>query len=523
MEKDISFYSARFGHTGAMSTTTLKKTATTAFSILSSKKFFYAVVALLVLQAVWFALVARYPMAFDENFHWGIIRIYSHQWSPFITSTPPDSGAYGELIRTPSYLYHYLMSFPYRFIAAITSDQTVQIIFLRFINVGLFTAGLFVFRKVLLRLKFSAAIAHLSLLLLILVPVVPFLAGQINYDNLLFLLVPAISLATLTCAQTARQKGYLPAPAFITLLALGMLSGLVKYAFLPIFLAALLFLSAVLIEQRRIGTQFKKTWRNFTTEKLALKIGLVILLLVSFGLFAERYGGNIIRYHSLDPDCAKVESIDHCQEYGPWARNYLLATGTTPSGTDPTPFALGWIIGIMHRLYFAINYNYINYYELPLPTIAAYAFGLFGTVLLVVYGRRFFKANPQMILIGLVALIYIASLLYVNYSDYLKYDAFLAINGRYLIPILPFVFAMMASAYGIFIRGKSVAGRTVQIKFGLVAILLLLTLQGGGVLTYAVRSDPDWYWPNSFARSLGQGLEDAASPFIIGSNWKIKG
>jgi hypothetical protein len=505
-----------------MSTTTLKKTAATAFSVLSSVKFFYGVAALLVLQAVWIALTARYPMAFDENFHWGIIQIYSHQWSPFITSTPPDSGAFGELIRTPSYLYHYLMSFPYRLVASLTSDQTVQIISLRFINIALFTGGLFLFRRVLLRLRFSPAVAHLSLLILILIPVVPFLAGQINYDNLLFLLVPAIGLSALACGREVVQNNRLPAAPLISLLALGMMSSLVKYAFLPVFLAAVLYVAIVVIRKKHIGKTFRNIWSSFTPLKLPVQIALAAIFLLSFGLFAERYGGNLIEYHSFDPDCAKVESIDHCQEYGPWARNYLLETGATPSGTDPTPFPIGWIVGMMHRLYFAINYNYLNYYELPLPIIAAYAFGLMGIVLAAVYWRRLYRANPQLLFIALLVLIYVASLVYVNYSDYLKYDAFLAINGRYLIPILPFVFAVMASAYGVLIR-KADASRRLQIKFALVAALLLLTLQGGGILTYAVRSDPDWYWQNDFAKSLGQGLKDAASPFIIGSNFKIKG
>ena len=506
-----------------MSTPSLKKMAASAFSILSSKKFFYGIVMLLVLQAIWIALTARYPMAFDENFHWGIIKIYSHQWGPFITSTPPDSGAYGELIRTPSYLYHYLMSFPYRLVALVTNQETIQIIFLRFINIALFTVGLFMFRKVLLKLRFSEAIANLSLLLLILIPVVPFLAGQINYDNLLFILVPAISLAVLACGREITAKGHLPASGLTWLLAIGMLGSLVKYAFLPIFFAAVVYLAIIVIRQRNFGKVIKKTWSSITSTKFSAKMGIILLLLISFGLFAERYGGNIIQYQSLDPDCAKVESIDHCKEYGPWARNYLLTTGATPSGTDQTPFAIGWVIGIMHRLYFAINYDYINYYELPLPIAAAYVFGLTGLVLVAIYSRRLFKVSPQLLLVAFIALIYIASLVYVNYSDYIKYDAFLAINGRYLIPILPFILALIASAYGLLLRKKAFSGHALQIKVSLVAVVLLLTSQGAGILTYAVRSDPNWYWPNPLAESLGQGLKDISSPFIIGSGSKQQG
>lgn len=500
----------------------LKKVAASALPIISSKKFFYGVVVLLALQAIWMALTARYPMAFDENFHWGIIKIYSQQWGPFITSTPPDSGAYGELIRTPSYLYHYLMSFPYRLVDLVTNQETIQIIFLRFINIALFTTGLFMFRKALLKLRFSEAIANLSLLLLILIPVVPFLAGQINYDNLLFLLVPIIGMAALECGREITQKGHLPAGPVVVLLAVGMLSSLVKYAFLPVFFAAVLYVAIVIIRHKKFGSIIKKTGQAFTLLKLPLKLTLAALFIVSFGLFTERYGGNVIQYHSLDPDCAKVESVEHCKEYGPWARNYLLKTGAVPTGTDQTPFAIGWIAGMMHRLYFAINYDYINYYELPLPIITAYVFGSIGLVLVIIYWHRLFRSNPQLLFIALLTVIYVASLIYINYSDYLKYDALTAINGRYLIPILPFVFAVMLAAYKIILH-RVPAGYRARVSFSLLAIALLLTSQGAGILTYAVRSDPNWYWPNPLAESLGQGLKDISSPFIIGSDSKQRG
>ena len=44
-------------------------------AIIGSSKFLWAVIALLVLQAVWIALSGRYPMAFDEDFHFGLVQI----------------------------------------------------------------------------------------------------------------------------------------------------------------------------------------------------------------------------------------------------------------------------------------------------------------------------------------------------------------------------------------------------------------------------------------------------------------
>ena len=112
----------------------IEKITTTILSILKSKKFFYFVIAVLFIQALWMALTASYPMAFDESFHMGIIQIYSHQWGPILSKTPVDSAQYGELTHDPSYLYHYLMSFPYRIIHPLVNSYAGEIIVMRLLN-----------------------------------------------------------------------------------------------------------------------------------------------------------------------------------------------------------------------------------------------------------------------------------------------------------------------------------------------------------------------------------------------------
>src|SRR5882672_10647373 len=116
----------------------MKKNITLASRLVrfvDSQPFFWLVIALLVLEAAWIALTGRYPMAFDEDFHLGIIRLYAHHISPFWAHQPPDGNAFGAVARDPSYLYQYLMSFPYRLVAAFTSDQTLQVLWLRAVNI----------------------------------------------------------------------------------------------------------------------------------------------------------------------------------------------------------------------------------------------------------------------------------------------------------------------------------------------------------------------------------------------------
>ena len=63
-----------------------------------SPQTFYVVVGILVLQSVWIALTARYPQAFDENYHFGLIQLHAHQLLPFFTHQPSDSTVYLSLI-----------------------------------------------------------------------------------------------------------------------------------------------------------------------------------------------------------------------------------------------------------------------------------------------------------------------------------------------------------------------------------------------------------------------------------------
>lgn len=501
----------------------MKKLTTTLLTFLRSHAFFYVVVGLLVFQAAWLALTARYPMAFDENFHFGIIQLYAHQWSPFFTSAPANSAQYGDLVRNPSYLYQYLMSFPYRLIALCSHNETLQIILLRFINIGLFTGGLFIWRRLLQRLHISSAITHFSLLMLVLIPVVPFLAGQINYDNLVFLIVPLAMLLTLTCKQRFEATGSLPPIPLLLLGITGMLGGLVKYAFLPIFLGIVIYLLVVVLRSPHRTVVLRRSISAFWTLGRWTKIGIVVGFLVVLGLFVERYGVNIVKYHSVQPDCARIESVDQCLQYGPWARNYVIkanlqaASGTVELEPSGWLFVPAWAQGMIHRLYFAINYNYDNYNELPIPMTTAFLTGGIGLGLCLLAVRKLWYRGSLLYLPLTVIVCYVVSLLYVNVTDYLHFKTMLAINGRYLILILPLLFALIACGYSELFARLS-RHHTEHLKLGFACLVTLLVLQGGGLITYIVRSDEGWYWPNTAVIETNKTAKQLLTPLIIGAD-----
>ena len=86
-----------------------------------------------------------------------------------------------------------------------------------------------------------------------------------------------------------------------------------------------------------------------------------------------------------------------------------------------------------------------------------------------------------------------------------------AINGRYLIPVL----ILMAA-----IGWKSLTVAFNRLKIGayrplFAAVILLCFLQGGGVFTYIMRSDSSWYFPSSAANTMNEKARTILDPVII--------
>src|SRR5690606_16417980 len=108
-------------------------------------------------------------MAFDEDFHLGIIRLYAEHWGPFSLVQTEAANKFGSIVTDPSYLYHYLMSFPYRVLDGLGASEVTSVITLRMMNVALFAWALWLYRKVLLRAGVSSAVTNVVLAVFILI------------------------------------------------------------------------------------------------------------------------------------------------------------------------------------------------------------------------------------------------------------------------------------------------------------------------------------------------------------------
>ncbi len=486
-------------------------------TVLGSKWFYRFILLFFVFESAWIALSAVYPQAFDEDFHFGLVKIYSHYWLPFLTHQPAGANAFGAVTHDPSYLYHYLMSFPYRLFAHFYKSQTAQVIFLRLIDIGFFAAGLVLFRRILRRVGISKPLTNTMLLIFVLIPVVPVIAAQVNYDDLLFPLVAWTCLLTFQVIDEIRQKQP-TTRSILTLVIVCLLASLVKYAFLPIFAAAVLFVSFVTYQNFK--GKFKQLWTAFLTSfnKLGwiVKVVLVALTLISLGMFMQRDGLNLVEYRTITPRCDAVLNVQQCGAYNIWLHDYnnhqqVLANQKIVS-SGPIAWVGEWFYWMWYRLFFAVNgpnSSFANYPPLPLPAAAAILICLISAVAVIKWHRRLFHNNPYLIFLALVSVLYIIALMLTGYETY-KYTAVLEImNGRYLLPVLLLVGALAGRALSLTFQKRE------AYKVLAVVIVLALFLQGGGFLTFIARSDQTWYWPNSTVAKVNQVASSVAKHLVI--------
>lgn len=500
----------------------MKKKADTftlrAARLMADKRFFWAVVALLILEAGWIALSSRYPMAFDEDFHLGIINLYAHHISPFWNGQPAGGDAFGAVFRDPSYLYHWLMSFPYRLISAFTDNQAVQVLLLRFINIGLFAWGLVLFRRLLLQTKAASAVVHAALLVLVLLPVVPLMAAQVNYDNLLFPVVAFSSLLALRVAQGLKVQQKIDLPALTGLIMLWFAGSLIKFPFLPIALAQALYVTYWLWRT----FSWRELWEAYghSLRAVGTKLSMLLLagLLITAFLFAERYGVNVVRYHNLTPACDSLLSVESCSQYSVWRRNNLAYKQNPIEGVNKAPWAydVEWFYGMWFRTFFAVSGPpaFQTRGPLVLPGVGAIALAAFGLVALAVTARQLWRRYDKlaMSLFAAITLIYVTAVWAENYQAYLELDRPVAINGRYLVLVYPFIIL----AFGLAVA--RLLARWPRLRLGVAAAALVCLMWGGGALTYVLRSNDSWYWHSQPVYIINHAIQTALDPIVPGTS-----
>lgn len=484
-------------------------------TLLEKPRFFRFILLLLIVQAAWIALSGRYPMAFDEDFHLGIIRLYAHHISPFWNGQPTNADTFGAIARDPSYLYQYLMSFPFRLINVFTHDQTIQVLVLRALNIALFAGALELFRRLLLKSGAHRAAVHFCLLVFVLVPIVPLLAAQINYDNLLLPLTALVLLLSVNFSA-ALSKRRLEAGLLAAIIILCLLTSLVKYAFLPIAMVVAAFIAVRLWGQ--YGS-FGALWKNFRTAWRRLsrfaQASLVLLLVVSGVMFVQRYGVNMVRYHAPVPECSQVLSVKQCSHYGPWIRDYNLKIANFGGPRSLRTFTADWFYGMWLRSYFAVDGPATDFQTrgpLAVPAVSAAIFTVGGVIMIFLAGKRAFKKYDAAViwLFAASVLVYTSILWLDDYQAYMRTGQPVAINGRYLLPVFLPALLIAVLASGELLKKKP------ALRTALAATVIICLAWGGGALTYILRSSDAWYWPSPVVRTANHAVQRGLGPITPG-------
>jgi hypothetical protein len=485
--------------------------------ILALPVFFWVLVGLFIFEALWVALTSRYPMAFDEDFHLGIIKLYAQHPSPLWLGQPPDADSFGSIATDPSYFYHFLMSFPYRFIQLFTNDVTIQVIWLRIINVALFASSLPLWRALLRRAGGSDAMINVSMAIFVLIPITPVLAGQINYDNLVMPLTVLALLLTSQVIRMLRTAKQFPLVHIINLLTISLFASIVKYAFLPIFLAIVIYILVVIFQKYRSFSKLFKGLRRDVPQISKPLLGITIVAFVIFlGLFIQRDIVNVVRFHTPVPSCEKVLSISECSSYAPWNRDYILKTTKTQSLHNPIAFSYEWVYGMWLRSLFAVagpSADFETRGPMLLPALTIVVVGGLGFIIVLRYGFGILKRSPETFRMMLIAVAVYCLVLWLDeFESYVRTGKPVAINGRYLLPVLLPLIMWVGMSYSRWLR-RWPRARTI-----LAVISIVCFAWGGGVLTYVLRSNDYWYWPNTTVVRINSDIRNAVGPLVPGYN-----
>ncbi|HVX58374.1 MAG TPA: hypothetical protein VG964_01395, partial [Candidatus Saccharimonadales bacterium] len=264
-------------------------------------------------------------------------------------------------------------------------------------------------------------------------------------------------------------------------------------------------------------SRFHKYGGQFKVGRLnAVIIASSLFLIITTGLAAQRYGYNLVQYHALVPACEQVKNEQACALNGSWERAHQEKQRPQPTSHNPVRYLVSWVARMQITSFYVRSggadkrayYKNVGPYIILRITSAVLAFA--GAVLFLVYLPSIIRGRPYLVVSLGISIFYCLVLFAHLYASYLATGAKDGINGRYLFPVmLPF---MVAAGLG-FQRFMSHWERLIPAVF---FVVLVLFLQGGGILTFISASNKYWYWPdNRLSNHLNSNAQKIVNPLII--------
>jgi hypothetical protein len=145
----------------------------------------------------------------------------------------------------------------------------------------------------------------------------------------------------------------------------------------------------------------------------------------------------------------------------------------------------------------------------PMPIIYAVVFiGFIVSLLLVARSFNVVKNIPGFGFYGFIIILFVGMLFSKNVSDYYEYYQPIAIQGRYILPILP-----MMMLFSLIAINSTIKSRT-SLKIMIFSLVAILYLNGAGLLTHIIRSDENWYWNNAMVVDINNKARGIIKPFM---------
>jgi len=422
-----------------------------------------------VLQAVFFAFTTRLGLPPDETYHLSYIKLFSeNNFSPFL-SNQEGYFSLGEAVRTPFFLYHYLLSFPYSL-----SDNFV---FMRLINVALGVGSLVLVALIAGELKVPKLVRNLSIFMAANTLMLVFLAGSVSYDNLFIVL----SLSSILLAIRLFNK--ITATHLLLLVACLAAGSLVKINFLPLA-AALMIILAV-----RYHQSYKSVWAAFQKTFAAhRRVNMALCVLVAFlsVLVLHRYGYNVVKYRTYAPACTQVQSLEQCRQHALFVRNETVLGRDHPKpDKDPFEYVYDWIPLIQDRT-FGI-YGHQDFTPIRIVRASIQILIVLAAAAVIRAWRK--KDRLFSLLIG-ISLFYTFMLLLENYDIYTRSGRMgFVVHGRHMLAVLPVLY-IIGNHYMLKVASN------LYVKTGLV-LMIIAIFAASSLPTYAIKANKTWLNPPS--------------------------
>ena len=409
-----------------------------------------------LLVCIFLAFNIKMGVSPDSYYHLRVSQAYSTTLG--IPQNTPQTYQWRDITRIP-YLYFWINGR----ILNINNGVIDEVVLLRVINV-IYSLGtvyvMYLLSKEIFKDKWKRV---LPVFFLTHTLMFVFLSSSINYDNL------ANLLSTLSIYFFVKfvKKGINLKYLLLMLLSL-CIGALTKSTVLPVALI-LVILSVVEIVKRKDEVK-----RIRAGKELLLLIPIVIFVFLNLSL----YGGNLLKYKTLEPSCTQILTHEQCLENGVYYRNKVDYNSTSINGPldvfnmiikgeriGPVRYFFRWFPNLMSKIFGIMGDSSLS---LPYYLVALFIlFFLAGAVLIISNKRKLTKIDKYLLTI---LLFYTAILFFTqNYPMYLTYNQYyLGLQGRYIFPVISIIYILLTKSF-FFIKNKKLRN-IVLISFSILLI-----------------------------------------------------